>query len=133
LISSWFVGDLLLDRPGTPVKHVIQAVGSSSVEKASAFVSKYKVPPPPSLCSSYGGVYSDPNVDIVYIGTPHSLHVRNAIDAINAGKHVLCEKPLTINAHETQMVIAAAKAKRVYVMEGASAYHPHVVDRSDIM
>lgn len=57
-------------------------------------------------------------MDVVYIGTPHALHSKNALDAINAGKHVLCEKPLTINAKETDALIAAAKAKDVYLMEG---------------
>jgi predicted dehydrogenase len=131
LVSSWLVGDIILDRPSNPIKHVVQAVGSSSMEKATAFVARHKVSLPPTLYSSYAGVYNDPNVNIVYIGTPHSLHVSNAIDAINAGKHVLCEKPLTINANETRMVIAAAKAKGVYVMEGKSIYHLHLVDFFD--
>ena len=54
----------------------------------------------------------------MYIGTPHSLHKRNCLDAIAAGKHVLCEKPFTINEKEAQEVINAAMEKGVFVMEG---------------
>ena len=63
-------------------------------------------------------MYNDPEVDVVYIGTPHAFHLTNALDAINAGKHVLCEKPMTINVKETDILIAAAKKNGVYLMEG---------------
>lgn len=87
------------------------------MEKAEAFISK-NLKTKPKAYGTYEEVYNDPNVDIVYIGTPHALHKINALDAINAGKHVLCEKPFTINANEAQIVIAAAKEKNVFVMEG---------------
>lgn len=53
----------------------------------------------------------------VYIGTPHSFHKQNCLDAIKAGKNVLCEKPFTMNAKEAEEVFAAAKEKGVFVME----------------
>lgn len=118
LISSWLVQDLTLDRSNATTRHIIQAVGSSSKDKGTTFIAKHAPSSKPSVYSSYAEVYNDPNVDIVYIGTPHSCHLQNALDAINSGKNVLCEKPMTINAKETEILIKAAKAKGVYLMEG---------------
>ncbi|KAI0886967.1 NAD(P)-binding protein [Annulohypoxylon maeteangense] len=117
LISSWFVQDLVLQRKDPKAKHIIQAVGSSSLDKGKVFVEKYI----PGQCSnvygSYEEVYANADVDIVYIGTPHAFHKKNCLDAINAGKHVLCEKAFTLNAKEAKEVFEAAKAKGVFVME----------------
>lgn len=118
LISSWFVQDLTRSRSGATTKHIVQAVGSSSKEKGSAFIEKHAPSSKPSIYSSYAEVYEDPSVEIVYIGTPHSCHLQNALDAINAGKNVLCEKPMTINAKETEILVKAAKEKGVFLMEG---------------
>lgn len=116
-----FVQDLLVVRPDAPARHTIVALGSSSHEKGNAFVGKLweSAPeqPRPQVYADYQGVYNDPNVDIVYVGTPHSLHKKNCLDAIAAGKHVLCEKPFTINEKEAQEVVDAAKRKGVFVME----------------
>jgi dihydrodiol dehydrogenase / D-xylose 1-dehydrogenase (NADP) len=119
-ISSMFVTDLLAPRPSALATHIITAIGSSSIQKGNAFVSKLFTSPSrsqPKVYDSYDGVYADPNVDIVYIGTPHSVHKENCLAAIAAGKHVLCEKPFTITASETEDVITAARAKGVFVME----------------
>lgn len=116
-----FVKDLLAPR-SSPTKHTIAALGSSSLEKGNAFVEKsWQIAPDqpkPAVYADYQGVYKDASVDIVYIGTPHSLHKANCLDAIAAGKHVLCEKPFTINEREAQEVVDAARAKGVFVMEG---------------
>lgn len=117
-----FVEDLLAARPGARALHTMVALGSSSLEKGNAFVGKVweKTPdqPRPEVYDDYQGVYNDPNVDIVYVGTPHSLHKKNCLDAIAAGKHVLCEKPFTINEKEAQEVVDAATRKGVFIMEG---------------
>ncbi|KAI6083035.1 NAD(P)-binding protein [Hypoxylon rubiginosum] len=117
LISSWFVHDLALDREDAKARHIIQAIGSSSVDKGKAFVEKHLPGQSPTIYGSYEGIYADANVDIVYIGTPHAFHKQNCLDAINAGKHVLCEKSFALNAKEAQTVFDAAKAKGVFVME----------------
>lgn len=116
-----FVQDLLAARPGAPARHAIVALGSSSLEKGKAFVQKLwenaAEQPRPQVYADYQGVYNDPNVDIVYVGTPHSLHKKNCLDAIAAGKHVLCEKPFTINEKEAQEVVDAASRRGVFIME----------------
>jgi dihydrodiol dehydrogenase / D-xylose 1-dehydrogenase (NADP) len=128
LIASWFVSDLIRDpvkhRNEQTVKHVVKAIGSSSLSKANAFAAKHvtssSVASPPSLYDSYEQVYSDPEVDIVYIATPHTLHCKNALAAIAAGKHVLCEKPMAVNAKDAKKMVSAARAKGVFLMEGES-------------
>ncbi|EJT69368.1 hypothetical protein GGTG_12987 [Gaeumannomyces tritici R3-111a-1] len=120
LISSWFVQDLVMERKDPKAKHVIQAIGSSSVEKGTVFAEKHLAGSghAPSVYGSYDAVYQDPAVDIVYIGTPHALHKQNCLDAIAAGKHVLCKKPFTLNAAQVGEVFAAARARGgVFVME----------------
>lgn len=112
-----FVEDLVLPRKDARAHHVIQAIGSSSQEKGQAFASKYAPEASPTIYCSYEGVYSDPNVDIVYIRTPHAFHKKDALDAVAASKHVLCEKAFTITAKETRQVLAAAKAKGIFIME----------------
>ncbi|KAI1398972.1 NAD(P)-binding protein [Hypoxylon fuscum] len=116
-ISSSFVEDIVFDRKDAKANHVIQAVGSSSLDKGKTFVKTHLPGQSPKIYGSYEEVYVDPNVDIIYIGTPHAFHKENCLDAINAGKHVLCEKSFTLNAKEAKQVFEAAKAKGVFVME----------------
>lgn len=121
-ISAQFGPDLL--KPAWPSKranHTITAIGSSSLPKCQSFAARWINPAKPSttptLYGSYAEVYADKGVDAVYIGTPHSFHKQNCLDAIAAGKHVLCEKPFTLNAREASEVFAAAERKGVFVME----------------
>lgn len=117
MISSWFVGDLSLDRPDKRAHHIIQAIGSSSSEKGKAFVKEHLPGQNPIIYGSYEEVYQDSSVDIVYIGTPHAFHKQNCLDAISAGKHVLCEKAFALNARDAKEVFTAAEGKGVFVME----------------
>jgi predicted dehydrogenase len=117
LISSWFVSDLVLSRTDAKAKHIVQAIGSSSLEKGKKFAEKYCPTASPKVYGSYEEVYRDPEVDAVYIGTPHAFHAANCLDAIAGGKHVLCEKAFTINAAEAKKVFDAAREKNVFVME----------------
>lgn len=119
MISSWFVRDLTLSRSDAKAHHKIQAIGSSSKVKAEAFVKQFipKAEPKPTIYDNYAAVYSDPDVQAIYIGTPHGFHKQNCLDAIAAGKHVLCEKAFAITAKEARKVFAAAREKGVFVME----------------
>ena len=79
----------------------------------------------PKVYGSYDELYQDPNVDVVYIGTPHAFHKKNCLDAIAAGKHVLCEKAFTITSKEAEAVFAAARAKDIFIMEAhVDTIHP---------
>lgn len=67
---------------------------------------------------SYAELLANPDVDIVYIATPHSHHYRNAMQCLNAGKNVLCEKAFTVNAAQARVLVQEARAKDLLLMEG---------------
>ncbi|KAK0467237.1 uncharacterized protein EV420DRAFT_1507837 [Desarmillaria tabescens] len=120
-LTSAFVKDLLVDPKTRDVHdliHKVVAVGSRTTEKAQEFINTNAGGA--SSIKAYGSyeeVYADKDVDAVYIGTPHTYHYLNALDAIKAGKHVLCEKPVTSNGHELRALLSAADDQGVFFME----------------
>jgi predicted dehydrogenase len=79
----------------------VAAVGSRRIDSARAFAAEYDIP---HAHGSYEELVADPDVDIIYIATPHPGHVDNALLALDHGKHVLVEKPFTLNATEATMI-----------------------------
>ncbi|KXT09176.1 hypothetical protein AC579_8401 [Pseudocercospora musae] len=71
----------------------------------------------PTALGSYQEVYDRPEVECIHIGTAHSFHKQNCLDAIKAGKHALCEYPFAMNAKEASEVFQAARQKSVFVVE----------------
>lgn len=110
--------------------HKVAAVGSRSVEKAQEFIERNAGGDKSiKAFGTYEEVYADQDVDAIYIGTPHTYHYLNALDAINSGKHVLCEKPVTCNSAELRSLIAAAKEKGVFFMEALwTRFQPLVLE-----
>jgi predicted dehydrogenase len=96
-------------------------VGSRSPDKAEAFGSEFGVP---RRHGSYEALLADPEIEAVYISTPHPQHAEWAIKAAAAGKHVLVEKPIGLNRHDAQAMIEAATAHGVFLME-AYMYRCH--------
>lgn len=92
----------------------IIAVGSRSQSSADAFADHHHIP---HRHASYEALANDPDVDVIYIATPHVFHADNMKLCLNAGKHVLCEKPFTINAQEAEECIALAREKGLFLME----------------
>jgi len=97
------------------------AVGSRSQEKADAFADEFGVQ---RRYDSYEALLADPDVQAVYISTPHPMHAEWAVKAAQAGKHILCEKPVTLNYPDTMAVIEAARTNDVFFME-AFMYRTH--------
>src|SRR5262249_15966019 len=97
------------------------AVGSRSEAAANEFGDKFSVP---RRHATYDALLADPEVQVVYISTPHSLHAQWAIRAAEAGKHILCEKPLAINHAQAMAIIEAAERAGVFLME-AFMYRCH--------
>jgi len=97
------------------------AVGSRDIEKAKRFAQEHGVE---RAYGSYEELLADPDVDAVYISTPNSLHAEWSIKAARAGKHILCEKPVTVNAAQLQKVLRAVKKADVFFME-AFMYRCH--------
>lgn len=105
-------------RNVTDVAHVVVAAASSSSKsRASDFLSQLGVPGQPKAYGSYAELVADPDVEIVYVATPHSHHFQNAMLALEAGKHVLCEKALTVNASQAKKLVEKAKEKKLFFME----------------
>ncbi|WP_036297429.1 Gfo/Idh/MocA family protein, partial [Microbacterium sp. C448] len=103
----------------------IVAVGSRSDVSARAFAEEFGIP---HAHGSYEALLADPDVDIIYVATPHPAHAENALAIIAAGKHVLVEKPFTLNATEAAAVRDAAAARGVLVLEAMwTRYLPHMV------
>lgn len=97
-----------------PERAELWAVGSRSAESAQSFGDKYGIP---KRYDSYQAVMEDPQVDIVYVGTPGVFHARDMEMALQAGKPVLCEKAFTINAPEAARIVKLAREKRLFLME----------------
>lgn len=92
----------------------IAAVGSRSTDKARAFADRFGIA---TAHGSYAELVEDDGVDAIYVATPHPLHAPNAELALRAGKHVLVEKPFTVNAAEARAVVELATAQRLVVLE----------------
>ena len=92
----------------------IQAVGARELAKATKFADRFGIP---NRHQGYDALVNDPEVDVVYVSTPHPWHHQHALLALNAGKHVLLEKPFTINAREAQEIKELAAAKNLFVLE----------------
>ena len=92
----------------------LTAVGSRAPETANAFANRFDVP---RRHPTYEDLANDPDIDAIYIATPHPFHRENSILCLKAGKAVLCEKPFTINAAEAEAVIRVARNRGVFLME----------------
>jgi len=100
------------------------AVASSNEQRALDFASEFNLD---RHYSNYEDFFTDGEVDIVYVATVHPSHKQLSIEAMNHGKHVLCEKPLAINAAEVNAMIEAAKANNVFLMEAFwSRFNPSI-------
>ncbi|MCP5520889.1 MAG: Gfo/Idh/MocA family oxidoreductase [Verrucomicrobiales bacterium] len=100
---------------------VALAVGSRTQDTAERFADHCGIERP---YGSYERLLEDPDVRVVYIATPHSLHVPWAIRCAEAGKHILCEKPLALHAQDAALVVEAARRHDVFLME-AFMYRCH--------
>lgn len=119
LIAGAFATDLALSDSG-----VVAAVGSRSQESADRFAKAHRVS---RAHASYEALVSDPEVDIVYVATPHPMHRDNALLALEAGKPVLVEKPFTMNAQEAREVVTVARERRLFAMEAMwTRFLPHI-------
>lgn len=90
------------------------ACASRSAEKAEAFAREYGAT---NAYSSYEDMLKDSEVEAVYVATPNSFHYENCLACLNAGKHVLCEKPFTVHKWEAEKLYALAKEKGLFIME----------------
>ena len=92
----------------------LYSVASRNVDRAQQFANDYGFD---TVANNYDALMNDPKVDVIYIASPHSLHAEQSIACLNAGKAVLCEKPMCINARDAERVFEAARASNTFYME----------------
>ena len=121
LISSAFAADLEFTDSGT-----VAAVGSRRQEKADEFGERFGVP---NRHDSYEALVADPEVDAVYVGTPHPMHHEDTMLALRAGKPALVEKAFTMSAAEAEALVATAREAGLFLMEAMwTRFLPHIVE-----
>ncbi|MCO7127173.1 Gfo/Idh/MocA family oxidoreductase [Sporolactobacillus shoreicorticis] len=98
----------------------IYGVGSRSLERAQAFANKNHIE---KAYGNYDELLNDPAIDIIYLSTPHSNHYSYLLKCLESGKHVLCEKAITVSSRQLDPVIRYAKQKRLIVAEAMTIYH----------
>lgn len=110
-ISNDFVA-ALDSLPGSD--HQVIAVAARKLSDAQSFAATFNIP---KACEGYDGLANDKTINVVYIGTINTKHLEAAKAMLDAGKHVLCEKPLTMNERESRELIEYAKSKKLFLME----------------
>jgi predicted dehydrogenase len=124
-IAHQFAGDLVKNG------FTVQAVGSRSQAGADAFAAEFGIP---TAHPSYEALVADPEVDIIYVATPHPFHEAHAALALEAGKHVLVEKPLTVNAGQARLLVALAESKNLLLLEAMwTRFLPHMARIREII
>jgi predicted dehydrogenase len=125
-IAHTFASDLRFIEEG-----VVAAVGSRSLAAADAFGDEFDVP---RRYGSYEALVGDPDVDVIYVATPHPFHLANATLALEEGKPVLVEKAFTMNGAEARELVALARSKELFLMEAMWTRHlPHVAKLRELI
>ena len=94
--------------------HKVVAVAARRLEDAQKFAEKHGIE---KAYGDYSGLANDPDIDVVYVGSIHPQHLALAKQFLQAGKHVLCEKPLCMNVRETVELVELARSKKLFLME----------------
>lgn len=124
-IAEQFVKDLQIHG------HTVTAVGSRSQAGADRFAATFGIP---KAHASYEALCADPDVDAIYVATPHPMHADNALLALANGKHVLIEKAFTVNAREAQAIADLAASKGLVALEAMwTRFLPHMLRIREIV
>lgn len=119
IVGTGWMAERFAEGLGALEGAVIAAVASRAKESADKFANQFNIP-----CRYVGveQIADDKDVDIVYIATPHPMHKNETISCLNAGKAVLCEKPLAMNSKEAGEMISCAKKNKLFLMEAMWMY-----------
>ncbi|PPG68220.1 oxidoreductase [Rathayibacter rathayi] len=124
VIAPGSIAGSFVDALQKHTRQRVVSVGSRSLERAEQFASRFGIE---RASAGYEAVVEDPQVDVVYIASPHSEHARQALLAIAAGKHILVEKPFAPTPGEAEMIVHAARDAGVFAMEAMwMRYLPHM-------
>ncbi len=109
----------------------VEAVGSRTIESAQMFAAQANIP---LAYGSYEELVRDPNIDVIYVATPHTRHKQDCILCLEAGKAVLCEKPFAMNALEAREVMEVARSRQLFCMEAMwTRFLPLALEVRDII
>lgn len=127
--TGWIAKKMAEALPYVPQSKLF-AVASRNLSTATEFANAYGG----KAYGSYEDLMNDPDIDIIYIATPHNYHCENTLLAISKGKHVLCEKPFAVNGQEVRRMIDAAREKNVFLMEALwTRFNPRVIKIKEII
>ena len=114
ILGTGWIADQFVSSLARHTRQVVRAVGSRSADSARRAADRWRVE---TAHGSYEALVADPDVDVVYVATPHNFHLPHALLAIEAGKHVVVEKPVGLDAVEARAIGEAAERAGVFCME----------------
>ncbi len=117
ILSTGRIASVFVNQIANSKNHVVSAVASRDKTKSDKFAKEHNIP---IAYPNYDEMLEDKNIDVIYIATPHPMHAKWTIKAADNGKHILCEKPFTLNYREALEVIDIVKKRNVFCME---AFH----------
>jgi D-xylose 1-dehydrogenase (NADP+, D-xylono-1,5-lactone-forming) len=120
LLSTARINGALIPALRASKRNRLAAVGSRRLEAAQAYAREWRIP---RAHGSYEALLADPEVDVVYVSLPNAMHAEWSIKALEAGKHVLCEKPLALSVQEVDSMAAAARSSRKVLAEAFMYLH----------
>ena len=126
ILSTGHISKKFADALALLPDAVLAAVASRDLETAKNFAEKYNVP---KAYGTYEELAADPDIDVIYIGTPHTFHLENSVMCMRKGKAVLCEKALTINAAEAREMVRVAREQNVFLMEAMITRHVPLIKK----
>jgi len=131
LLSTARINQMLIPHFRSVAGCELLAVGSSSQPKAEEYSRKWAIP---RAYGSYDALLADPDVDAVYISLPNIYHAEWAVRCAEAGKHILCEKPLALTVEEVDRMAEAARRNRVVLQEAAMyRFHPQTPEVRELV
>lgn len=131
ILGTGFIARKMADALSFVPQARLYAIGSRSKQNALEFASIYKTE---KAYGSYEELVNDPEVDIVYVATPHNLHYENTIMSLNHGKNVLCEKPFAVNGTEVRRMIEKAREKKLFLMEALwTRFLPNLIRAKELV
>lgn len=119
ILGPGWIAEQFIASVRAHTRQEIAAVGSRSREKAEAFAGEWQIA---TAHGGYEALVSDPDLDVIYVATPHNLHHEHVLLALDAGKHVLVEKPMALNRAQAAEMVERARAKGVFLAEALWTY-----------
>ncbi len=114
IVSTGHIAGVFAEALSFAENAELAAVASRDLPRAKSFADRFSIP---KAYGTYKELAADPNVDIVYIASPHAFHLQHATLCLNRGKHVLCEKPMAMNYEEAKEMVRVARRNKLFLCE----------------